>query len=44
VGGPVALACVPVGATGEVELEIRNRRVTARIVTYPFVRQGRPRH
>jgi len=39
----IALARVPVGASGECEVVIRNRSVKARIVNYPFVRNGRPR-
>lgn len=39
----IALARVPVGvAVGdEVEVEIRDRRMKARVVNYPFVRNGK---
>ena len=40
---PIALARVPAGAEGEVEVELRGRRLPARIVKPPFVRNGKPR-
>lgn len=36
----IALARVPAGTSGTVEVEIRNKRVPARVVKYPFVRHG----
>jgi len=39
----IALARVPVEAGEHCEVVIRNRRVRARVVQYPFVRNGRPR-
>ncbi|MDZ7829467.1 MAG: glycine cleavage system aminomethyltransferase GcvT [Halofilum sp. (in: g-proteobacteria)] len=39
----IALARVPVGAGPECEVLIRNRAVPARMVDYPFVRNGEPR-
>lgn len=39
----IALARVPVGAGPECEVQIRNRAVAARMVDYPFVRNGEPR-
>ena len=36
----IALARVPVGAEGECEVEIRGKRLKARIITPPFVRNG----
>ncbi len=39
----IALARVPVGAGTQCEVMIRNRAVTARMVDYPFVRNGKPR-
>src|SRR5690606_2571420 len=36
----IALARVPAGAEGECEVEIRGKRLNARIVTPPFVRNG----
>lgn len=39
----IALARVPVGAGPECEVMIRNRAVPARMVDYPFVRNGEPR-
>ena len=41
---PIALARVPVGAEGDCEIQIRQRRAAARITDYPFVRHGKPRH
>jgi aminomethyltransferase len=40
---PVAMARIPVGAEGEVEVELRGRRLTASVVKLPFVRNGKPR-
>jgi aminomethyltransferase len=37
----IGLARVPVAAAGEVEVDIRGRRLRARIVKPPFVRNGR---
>jgi len=39
----IALARVPVGAGTQCEVMIRNRAVPARMVDYPFVRDGKPR-
>lgn len=38
----IALARVPSAASGRCEVEIRGKRMPARIVKYPFVRDGRP--
>jgi aminomethyltransferase len=40
----IALARVPAGVAlgDEVEVEIRDRRLKARVVKYPFVRNGKP--
>lgn len=38
---PIAMARVPVAAEGSVEVELRGRRLDARIVKLPFVRKGR---
>lgn len=38
---PVAMARLPVAAEGNVEVELRGRRLAARIVKLPFVRKGR---
>lgn len=43
VDAPVALARIPVGDFEEVEIELRRRRLTARVVRPPFVRQGKVR-
>jgi aminomethyltransferase len=40
---PVAMARIPVGVEGEVEVELRGRRLRARVVKLPFVRNGKPR-
>ncbi|RFF27112.1 MULTISPECIES: glycine cleavage system aminomethyltransferase GcvT [unclassified Wenzhouxiangella] len=40
---PVALARIPAGEFDEVEVELRGRRLTARVVKPPFVRQGKVR-
>jgi len=37
----IAMARVPVGATGQVEVEVRNRLLKAEIVKLPFVREGK---
>lgn len=43
-GVPIALARVP-ATTGELcEVESRGRRISARVIDPPFVRQGQPRH
>ncbi len=41
-GMAIALARVPVEARGSVEVEIRGKRLTARVVRPPFVRNGGP--
>ena len=40
-GKSVALARIPSGVVGEVEVEIRNKLLKAQIVKIPFVRQGK---
>lgn len=40
---PVALARIPAGDFDEVEIELRGRRLAARVVKPPFVRQGKVR-
>jgi aminomethyltransferase len=40
---PVALARIPAGDFDEVEVELRGRRLAARVVQPPFVRQGKVR-
>ena len=37
----IAMARVPAGATGQVEVEVRNRLLKAEIVKLPFVREGK---
>ncbi len=37
----IAMARVPAGVTGEVEVEMRNKLLRARIVKLPFVREGK---
>ena len=37
----IALARVPAGATGAVEVDIRGKRHPVRVVKYPFVRNGK---
>ena len=37
----IAMARLPAGATGEVEVEVRNKLLKARIVKLPFVREGK---
>jgi aminomethyltransferase len=37
----IAMARVPAGATGQVEVEIRNKLLKAEIVKLPFVREGK---
>jgi aminomethyltransferase len=39
-GKAIALARVPAGELGEVEVDIRGKRVPVRVVKYPFVRDG----
>ncbi len=41
-GQAIALARVPVGDFDACEVEIRGKRLPARIVSYPFVRHGKP--
>lgn len=41
-GQAIALARLPAGTTGEVEVQIRNKRLPARVVKPPFVRNGKP--
>lgn len=40
-GKSIALARIPAGVVGEVEIEIRNKLLKADIVKIPFVRQGK---
>jgi aminomethyltransferase len=40
-GKSIALARIPAGITGEVEVEVRNKSLKAEIVKIPFVRQGK---
>ena len=40
-GKAIALARVPIGATGSCEIEMRNKLVSAKIVKPPFVRNGK---
>jgi len=39
-GKAIALARVPAGETGDVEVDIRGKRLPVRVVKYPFVRDG----
>ena len=39
-GKAIALARVPAGDTGAVEVDIRGKRLPVRVVRYPFVREG----
>ena len=39
-GKAIALARVPAGAVGAVEVDIRGKRLPVRVVKYPFVRDG----
>jgi len=41
-GRAIALARVPAGDLGTVEVDIRGRRLPLRVVRYPFVRDGQP--
>jgi aminomethyltransferase len=41
-GRAIALARVPGGELGAVEVDIRGKRVPVRVVKYPFVREGQP--
>ena len=38
----IAFARIPAGEAGEVSVDIRGKLLPARIVTYPFVRDGKP--
>ena len=38
----IALARIPAGACGSVEVDIRGKRHPVRVVKYPFVRDGKP--
>ena len=40
-GRSIALARVPAGDVGAVEVDIRGKRVRVRVVNYPFVREGK---
>ena len=40
-GKSIALARLPAGASGKVEVEIRNKRLPAQVVKAPFVRNGK---
>ncbi len=40
-GKSIALARLPAGATGKVEVEIRNKCLPAQVVKAPFVRNGK---
>jgi len=37
----IAMARVPAAASGEVEVEMRNKMLKAKIVKLPFVREGK---
>lgn len=41
-GRSIALARVPGGEIGAVEVDIRGKRIPVRVVKYPFVRDGQP--
>ena len=41
-GRSIALARVPGGELGAVEVDIRGKRIPVRVVKYPFVRDGQP--
>lgn len=41
-GRSIALARVPGGEVGAVEVDIRGKRIPVRVVKYPFVRDGQP--
>jgi aminomethyltransferase len=41
IGRAIALASVPIGATGLCEIEIRKNKVSAKIIKPPFVRNGK---
>lgn len=43
IGGSIALARIPAAAGDSVEIEIRGKRIPARVVKPPFVRQGEVR-
>ena len=38
----IALARVPAGELGNVEVDIRGKRLPVGVVKYPFVREGKP--
>jgi aminomethyltransferase len=40
-GKSIALARIPAGVTGEVDVEVRNKFLKAEIVKIPFVRNGK---
>jgi aminomethyltransferase len=40
-GKSIALARIPVGVTGEVDVEVRNKMLKAEIVKIPFARNGK---
>ena len=40
---PIAMARIPVDAVDPVEIELRGKKLAARVVKLPFVRNGRPR-
>ncbi len=41
---PIAMARIPAGVSGQVEVELRGKRLPARIVRLPFVRKGKVLH
>jgi aminomethyltransferase len=41
IGKAIALASVPIGASGSCEIEMRNKKSSAKIVKTPFVRNGK---
>jgi aminomethyltransferase len=41
-GKSIALARIPSGVSGEVEVEVRNKKLKAEIVKIPFARNGQP--
>jgi aminomethyltransferase len=41
-GKAIAFARIPAGIDGDVRVEIRGREVPVRLVSYPFVRDGKP--
>ena len=38
---PIAMARIPAGESAEVEVELRGKRLPARVVKLPFVRAGK---